>query len=154
MPPSISEPSPEPEITPQRRRWPADYYSSATPDPVLPRGATYGCAAAAVAVLLVVFIGGAMLSGERLGTLIDLAMGTTLGEMRGMFTAEVTKEQKDTLEREIETMRKQLRSRAIPVASAQKFIAALDKAMRDDKITPAEVQQLTTVARNASKKRP
>ncbi|HEX2059515.1 MAG TPA: hypothetical protein VHK90_02135, partial [Thermoanaerobaculia bacterium] len=48
----------------ERRRfvWPADYYSSASPERVLPRGVAFGCGAASLVVLLVIFIGGALVS--------------------------------------------------------------------------------------------
>lgn len=154
MPPSISEPSPEPVSTPDRRQWPADYYASATPDPVLPRGVSYGCGALSVVVLLVVFLGGAYVSKEGLGKVMDMGLGMSLGDMRRALAPEVTAEQKATLEREVEAMREQLRTNGIPAGKAQPFVQALDKAMRDDKITPAEVEQLTKLARDAVRKRP
>ncbi len=141
-------------MTPQRRHWPADYYASATPDPVLPSGVAYGCGALSIVVLLVVFAGGALLTDETLAKFVDFSLGPALGEMRGMFTAEVTKEQKETLEREIEAMREQLRTRGIAIGDAQRFIRTLEKVTGDEKVTPDEVEQLTRVARETAARRP
>lgn len=154
MPPSISDPPTEPAITPRRRHWPADYYSSATPDPVLPRGVSYGCGALSVVVLLVVFVGGALLTDEALAKFVDFSIGPALAEMRGMYTGEVTKAQADTMEREIAKMREQLRNRGIAIADAQRFIQTLEKVTNDEKVTPDEVEQLTKIAREtAARKR-
>ncbi|MEA2462515.1 MAG: hypothetical protein QOJ98_262, partial [Acidobacteriota bacterium] len=99
-----------PETTGKRAFvWPADYYSSATPAPVLPSALAYGCGAASLLVLLIIFVGGAFVSGSGLSNFMDMALGMSLGEMRGMYAAEVTPARKQSLEAEIETMRTGLR---------------------------------------------
>jgi len=158
MPPSISDPfsdpASEPATPPQRRfRWPADYYSSATPRPVLPQWATFGCGAAAVVVLIIVFAGGLFLGGGGLAQLMDFAMGMSLGEMRGMYTPDVTAAQKETLDREMEAMRVGLREKAIVVKDIQPVLQTMQKSIRDEKMTPAEVDQLTAVVRKANASR-
>ena len=147
MPPSISDPSIEPQPIPNRRHWPADYYSSATPEPVLPRWASYGCGAAAVLVLIVVFAGGLYLSGGGFAQLMDFTFGMTLGEMRGMYTAEVTPAQKDAMERAIETLRTNVREGKASAASMQPTLQAIQKATKDEKLTPAEVESITASTR-------
>ncbi len=155
MPPSISDPigdpASSPEILPQSRsRWPADYYSSATPKPVLPQWATFGCGAAAVVVLIIVFVGGAFLGGGGLSQFMDFALGMSLGEMRGMYTAEVSEAQKKTLDTEMEAMRDKLRKKTIAVKDIQPVLQTMQKGIRDEKMTPAEVEQLTAAVRKAN----
>lgn len=155
MPPSISDPfsdpASEPAAPPQRRfRWPADYYSTATPTAVLPPWATFGCGAAAVVVLIIVFAGGLFLGGGGLSQFMDFALGMSLGEMRGMYTAEVTKAQQETLDREMEAMRTRLRDKTIAVKDIQPVLQTMQKAIKDEKMTPAEVEQLTAAVRKAS----
>ena len=157
MPPSISDPIGDPasssEIVSPRSRWPADYYSSATPRPVLPQWATFGCGAAAVVVLVIVFAGGAFLGGNGLSQFMDFALGMSLGEMRGMYTAEVSKAQRETLDRELEAMRTRLREKTIAVKDIQPVLQTLQKGIRDEKMTPAEVDQLTAAVRKANSSR-
>jgi len=152
MPPSISEPVIESQIPEKRRfHWPAEYYSSATPNPVLPRWASYGCGALSVVVLLIVFAGGAYLSGGGFVQLMDFSFGMTVGEMRGMYTPEVTKEQKDAMEREIESMRAGLRDGTIGAQRLQPVLRTIQKAIRDKKLTPAEVGDVTEAAKKTAR---
>jgi ribosomal protein S16 len=152
MPPSISEP-PAPSAAPAGRRflWPADYYSSATPPPVLPRGVSYGCGAASVLVLVIVFVGGWWLSTGGFVQFMDLALGMSLGEMRGMYTPDVTDADKQALEREVEAMRTRMREGAVPATRLQAFLQTLQKSMKDEKMNTSEVRQLTSTAQQAQR---
>ena len=155
MPPSISDPfsdpASDPATPPQRRfRWPAEYYSTATPTALLPQWATFGCGAAAVVVLVIVFAGGLFLGSGGLSQFMDFALGQSLGEMRGMYTAEVSTTQKETLDREMEAMRVRLREKTIAVKDIQPVLQTMQKSIRDDKMTAAEVDQLTAAARKAA----
>lgn len=145
-----------PQTDGRRFRWPADYYASATPDNVLPRGVTFGCAAASVVVLLVVFIGGALVSRGGFARFLDFAIGMSLGEMRGQMTADVTPEQKQSLEQEIERMRQSLRDGKVSITALQPFLQNLQNASADGKVTAAEAKTLEQTARainDAAKKK-
>ena len=135
--------------TEQRRRfqWPADYYSSATPAPVLPSWAAFGCGAAAVVILLLVFAGGAWLSRGGFTDFMDMALGMSVGEMRGMYADDVTPEQRKSLDAGIESMRVSLREEKISVAALQPFMQELQRAVDDKKITPAEAKTLEETSR-------
>jgi len=131
----------------RRIQWPADYYSSPAPLAVLPRGVAYGCGAASVLVLVLVFAGGAVLSGGGFAQFMDFAMGMSLGEMRGQFAADVTPARKATLESEIERLRQNLRGEKIPVTAMQPFMVALRDAGSDKTITAKEAEELEATAR-------
>ena len=145
----MSVPAPEPVAQP-RFSWPADYYSGPTPAPVLPRWAPFGCGAAAVVVLVIVFAGGAFLASGGLVDLMDMVFGMTLGEMRGMYEAEVTPAQKKALETEIETLRKNLREKKISVASLDPVLQAMRRGTANEKLNPKEVGEITAAARKAN----
>ena len=130
--------------------WPADYYSSATPAPVLPRTVAYGCGAASLLVLLIIFIGGAFVSGSGISSFMDMAIGMSLGEMRGMYTPEVTPARKKSLEAEIEKMREGLRNEKVSIVNLQPFMQNLQNAIGDRKVTPQEAELLEQTARNIS----
>jgi hypothetical protein len=131
----------------RRFQWPADYYSSPSPEAVMPRAAAYGCGAASALVLLLVFAGGAFLSGGGFAQFMDFAMGMSLGEMRGQFGADVTPARKASLEAEIERLRQSVRDEKTPVTSMQPFLVALRNAGSDKKITAEEAAQLEQTAR-------
>lgn len=134
---------------------PAEYYSAPTPDPVLPRWASYGCGAASLVILAVIFIGGAYLSRGGFTDLMDLALGMSLGEMRGMYADDLAAGPKQSLENEIAEMRRNLREEKISVAHLQPFLNALRDVTRDDTVTADDAARLEEIARkiNARAKR-
>lgn len=135
--------------TEQRRRfqWPADYYSTATPAPVLPQWAALGCGVASVVILVLVFAGGAFLSRGGFTDFMDMALGMSIGEMKGMYGDDVTPPQRESLDAAIESMRQSLREEKISVASLQPFMQEMQKAVSDEKVTASEAQALEATAR-------
>lgn len=141
-----------PENPPNRRFvWPADYYSSPGPNAILPRWAPFGCGAASIVVLLVIFIGGALLSGGAMSSFIDFTIGMSLGEMRGQMTPDVTAAQKASLEAEIKTMRENLRAEKITIAKVQPFLNGLSNAIGDGKVSAEDAQTLERIVRNINR---
>ena len=141
----------ESETTDERRFvWPAEYYSGPSPNAVLPRGVTFGCAAAAVVALLIVFAGGAFLASGGLVQFMDFALGMSMGDVRGMYTIQVTSAQKDELEKAIEQLRAGLRDGTVPVSKLDPVMKTMRNGISDKKLTPAEVQALAASARKAA----
>jgi len=140
-----------PETSGERRFVrPADYYASATPDPVLPSWAAYGCGAAAVVVLLIVFAGGAWLARGGFTVLMDFAIGMSVAEMKGMYAADVTPAKKEALDKEVEAMRARLREEKIAIPALQPFLDAIRKTTKDSKVTGEEMKLLLEAAQGAS----
>lgn len=129
---------------------PALYYSSPAPRRIFPRGVTYGCGAAALLALIIVFIGGALASSGRLNELIDLTVGMSTGELKSMYAADVTPEQKKALDDEIAKMREKLRGGKVSIANMQPFLETLRTATSDRRVTAAEVASLESAARKIS----
>jgi hypothetical protein len=144
--------------TPGPRRFlrPCDYYASPTPETAFPKGVTYGCAAASALVLILVFVGGAFLSSGGFGEVLDLALGMSLGEMRGLYAGEVTPARKKSLDAEVAKMRQNLRDERVSAAALQPFLEELREAISDRRVTAAEAEQLEERARkiNAAAKPP
>jgi hypothetical protein len=149
----------EPAVPPAERsvparsfRLPADYYSAPLSEvkPVFPAWVPWGCGSLAALVLLVLFAGGAMLSGPRLATLIDLMLSMTIGEIKAMYQPDVTASQKDAFESEVKRMREGLRNGKVSVQKVQPFLQTMQKAIGDEKVTGAELEQLTKAARATS----
>ena len=129
--------------------WPAEYYSGPSPVAVLPRGVTFGCGAASVVALLLVFAGGAFMASGGLVQLMDLTLGMSMADVRGMYTSDVTPAQKKELEDAIEQLRAGLRDKKVPVARLQPVLDTMRKGISDKKLNPSEVQALTAAARQA-----
>jgi hypothetical protein len=137
---------PPPELSVRRTTWPADYYSSATPEPVLPRWAALGCGAASVLLLAIIFGGGILLSTGRFTDLMDLMIGMSVGEMKGMYSEDVSSEQRASLDAEIERFREGLRKDELPFTALQPFLEAMRNATKDGTVTPEEAEYLERVA--------
>ncbi|HLE55893.1 MAG TPA: hypothetical protein VJB15_02330 [Rhodothermia bacterium] len=142
-----------PETSSDSRRfvWPAEYYSGPDRAPVLPRGVTFGCGIAAVVVLALVFIGGAYLASGGFVQLMDLVFGQTLGEIRGMYTPDVTAAQKADLEQSIESLRQNMRAGKVSIQNLDPLLQAMRKSVSDKKVQPAEVETMTAAARKANR---
>ncbi len=129
---------------------PADYYSGPSPVAVLPRGVTFGCGAASIVALILLAGGGAWLSSGGMVQFMDITFGMSMGEVRGMFTPDVTAAQKKELEDSIESLRENLRNKKVPVANLNPVLQTMRKGIADRKMQPAEVEALTAAARKAN----
>jgi hypothetical protein len=140
-----------PETTmPRRFVWPGEYYSSATPDAVLPSWAAYGCGGVAALIIALVFAGGSYLAGGGFNDFMDLAIGMTVSEAKGMYAADVPPARKQAIDGEVATMRKNLREGKVAVQRLQPFLDALRKVTSDSKITAPEAASLEEVARKVN----
>jgi hypothetical protein len=135
--------------TPAKRPfvWPAEYYSSGSPKPVLPAWAPFGCGAAAVVVLLVVFIGGALVTSGGLAEFMDMAVGMSVAEMKGQYAADVSAARKQSLDAEITLLRANLSEEKITIPQLQPFFELLRNASADKKVTAPEAANLEAAAR-------
>lgn len=147
-PASAAPPGTKPSL-----RLPAEYYTAPLSEvrPVFPKWVPWGCGTAAAIFLVILFVGGALLSGPRLGQLIDFVMGTTLGELRPMIAADVTPQQKQQFEDEVKRMREGLGNGQVAVQNVQPFLKAMQKAVSDEKVTAAELGELTAAAQKSRK---
>ena len=140
----------EPETIGERRFvWPAEYYSGPSPVAVLPRGVTFGCGAASIVALILVFAGGVFMASGGLVQLMDLTLGMSMGDVRGMYTAQVTPAEKSELEDAIEQLRAGLREEQVSVTELQPVLETMRKGISDKKLDPAEVQAIAAAARKA-----
>jgi hypothetical protein len=129
---------------------PADYYSGPSPERVLPRWASLGCGAASVLILVLVFAGGTYLAHGGFTELMDLVFSMTMGELRGMYTKDVTAPQKKSLDDEIETLRANMRNEKITVQSIQPLLKDIQKVSADKKVDAHEVEQLLAEAKKVN----
>lgn len=138
---------------PRAFRWPADYYSTPVSDvrPIFPRWVALGCGTAAAVFLVVLFVGGAFVA-PHLPEIADMFLGTTLGELRGMYAPDVTAPEKARFEDEVKQLREEMRANKVSLQNVQPFLKSVASTMRDKKVTAQEVEQLTKSAHDARAK--
>jgi hypothetical protein len=141
--------TPAPQSVPPRSWRPSDYYSGPSPERAFPLWVTFGCGGVALLVMLVVFAGGAWMSGGGFNDVMDLSLGMTMGQIRGMYQPDVTDAQKKALDEEIKTVRKNLSSGKL---NLQPLLQTISKATGDEKVTKAEADEILAAARRANEK--
>jgi hypothetical protein len=142
-----SEPQPQP---PSGFRRPADYYSTPPPPRALPQWVSFGCGGASALIIVIVFAGGSYLARGGFIDLMDMMFGMTMGEMRGMYAADVSAAQKADLEQQIKSMREHLRGHEISIAAIQPLLKTMQKATSDEKLHANEVGQIIAATRKVN----
>jgi hypothetical protein len=140
---SVTESQPQSGV-----RWPADYYASETPRAILPSWAKYGCGGLSVFLLILIFAGGVFLANGGMVDLMDMVFSMTVAEMRPMFAKDVTEAQKQALDTEIGTLRKNLRDGKVGVPKLDPVLQAMRRATSDAKVTSGEVDEMISAARS------
>ena len=144
--------TPPPIKTARSMRLPAAYYSAPLSEvkPIFPAWVPWGCGSAAALFLLLMFAGSAALTGPRLGALLDFVLNVSVGEMKGMYTSDVSRAQQDAFDAELKRMREQLRDGTISVQKVQPFLQAMQQTVGDEKVTPEELENLTKIVRESA----
>lgn len=141
---------------PEPRRFvpPAEYYSAAAPKAVLPSWVAWGCGAASVVILLLVFGGGIFLSSGGFNSFMDLVLGMSLGEMKAIYEKDIPEARKTALDGEVERLRANLRAEKVSIAALQPFLEGIRAASADGKITAQEVETLRISAAKLNETKP
>ena len=142
--------APEPRSLPFRR--PADYYAAPLSDvrPIFPRWVPFGCGAASLLVMLVLFGAGAVAGSGKGGSIFAWIFATMQDEIRGTFTKEVSPAQKAAFDAEMKTLRGNLDKGSVSIDRLQPLLHAIRDASIDSKVTPEEAAQLTKAAHDVN----
>jgi hypothetical protein len=137
---------------PRSFRLPADYYSSPPSDvrPLFPKWVPLGCGTAAAVLLVILFAAGALMTGPRLALLMDFVVGSSLGELKGMYAPDVTPQQKAAFDAEVKQLRDGLRNHKVSLQNFQPFLKQMQTVIADKKVTAEEVTRLTKIAHDAA----
>jgi len=133
--------------------WPADYYSSPTPESVLPKWVTFGCGAASIAALIIIFAVGAWLATGGMTDLIGFVIGTSASEISRQYADDVPDAQKKAISDELDAVVRHLRANELTVVQVQPFLQRLREVSADQKITRAEATGLETLLKGINSKR-
>jgi len=142
--------APEPRPLPFRR--PADYYAAPLFDvrPIFPRWVPFGCGAASLLVMLVLFGAGAAAGSGKGGSIFAWMVATMQDEIHGSFTKEVSAAQKAAFDAEMKTLRGNLDQGSVSIDRLQPLLRAIRDASIDSKVTPEEATQLTKAAHDVN----
>ena len=122
--------------------------------PFFRSGCRLGCGIASAVIIVLLFAGGALVSGPGATNFMDFVLGLSLGEMRGMYAPEVTAQQKQRFDDEVKQLREGLRNNKVSVPNLQPFMKTMQTAIADGKVTPEEVDRLARAAADAVSKPP
>jgi hypothetical protein len=138
--------APGPRPLPFRR--PADYYAAPLSEvrPIFPPWVPYGCGAASLLVIVLLFVAGSLAGSGKAGSLIAALFGTMQDEIRGIFTREVTVGQQKVFDGEMTALRRNLEKGYVSMDRLQPLLHAIRDASIDSKITPEEAKMLTKAA--------
>ena len=98
---------------------------------------------------LLIIVGGGFYAARNLPRLLNYYFSTVEREIDRTATAEVTAEQKAALRKELQRFRANLEKGETP-SDAQSIVLDLNRAIRDQRLTPEEVENLTRRLRDAN----
>jgi len=144
--------APEPRPLPFRR--PADYYSAPLSEvrPIFPRWVPFGCGAASLVAVLVLFAGGAVAGSGKGGALFATLFGAMGDEIKGMFAKDVTAPQKTAFDAEMKTLRANLAGGKVSIDQLQPLLQGIRDASMDNSVSGAEAERLTRAARDVNER--
>ena len=80
---------------------------------------------------------------------MDYIVGSSLGELKGMYAKDVTADERARFDLEVKQLRENLRSGKVSMQNFQPFLKAMQTAIADKKVTGDEVERLTKTAHEA-----
>jgi hypothetical protein len=84
--------------------------------------------------------------------LMDFIVGSSLGELKGMYGPDVTPQQKASFDAAVKQLREGLRNDRVSLQNFQPFLKQMQAALLDKKVTGEEVDRLTKAALDATAK--
>jgi hypothetical protein len=130
---------------------PAEYYSS-PPSPRIPKWVPIGCGVASILILLVLFAGGALLRKGGGGKLVGFVLSTTEKQIDAIAEPDVTPEARNALKSEFAALRGHLDRGEVGLNEVQDLQQSISRAIRDQKLTAAEIEELTEKTREINRK--
>lgn len=149
--PNFDDPAPAEVADRAKFQMPSDYYSTPVTRPrVVPRGLVLGCGGAALAFLILMFAAGAWVSSGGFREAFDFVLSMTFSEVGRYYSADVTPQQRETLNAELEKVRKNVRDGRLSVPKLEPLLNEIRDTSDDKLLKPDEVERLTGIARRVS----
>ncbi len=110
--------------------------------PFFPRWVPFGCGAAALVFLLILFSAGALVSGGGATKLIDFIFAQMQRDTESMFAPDVTADQRADFDKEWKTLQENMKAGKVPLERFQAVLAEIQAASADRRITSAETARM------------
>jgi hypothetical protein len=132
---------------------PAEYYSSPVSDvkPIVPKWVPFGCGGAAIFFLICLAAFGFWLASGGMSMFLDMSLGQIATQLREQMQKDVTAAKKSEFEKELESLRENVRTERLPIDRLQPVLREMQTVVDDSKVTADELDRLTTVVRNSNK---
>jgi hypothetical protein len=122
---------------------PADYYASpVTARLIFPSWVPTGCGIASAVLLVVAFVGGAMVMTVGVGKLMAYVIDSTHGELKAMYGADVPPAKRAQVDAALNGISHDLAADKLAYAKLEPLLTTMRDTMDDKKITNAEADQL------------
>jgi len=130
---------------------PAEYYSTpVSAKPLVASWVPFGCGGAALFFLVILFVGGTLISGDTLSGLFDFTFSQMQPEIERTFASDVSPAQRAAFAAEMNTTRANIRAKKIDFRSMQPLMETMKDAMSDKLVNAAETEQLMREMRKAN----
>lgn len=122
---------------------PADYYASpVTARPMFPSWVPTGCGIASAVLLVLAFLGGAIVMQVGVGKIMAYVIDSSHGELKAMYGADVPPAKRAQLDSALDGISHDLAADKLAYAKLEPMLTTMRDAMDDKKITNAEADQL------------
>jgi hypothetical protein len=135
---------------------PADYYSAppARGGRRIPRGVQIGCGLAGLIFVAVLFVASTFVTSEGAGQLLAFLFGRLQGELLTMDAPDVSDEQRKALDAQLETLIERAERNEVNLVALQPLLRRMNESVRDKRLTPEEVGDLTAILEEINQDRP
>ena len=111
-----------------------------------------GCGIASAVLLLMVFIGGAIVMSMGVGKLFAMLLDTSHSDMKTMYGPDVTHAKRERVDAAIDGLSRDLAADKLAYVKLEPLLTSMRDAMADKRITNAEADQL--LAKSAEVRKP
>ena len=158
LPPDAENTTPEGSPT-RSFPLPAEYYSTPVASkPLVASWVPFGCGGAALFFLVMLFIGGSVVSSGGITSLLDFTFNQMDSEIERMFASDVPAAQRAAFAAEMKITRANIRDGKTDFKSLQPLVQTMQEAVSDKLVNAAETEQLMRDMRkanaDAAKRRP
>ncbi|HEX7190700.1 MAG TPA: hypothetical protein VF381_03915, partial [Thermoanaerobaculia bacterium] len=131
---------------------PADYYASpVTARPIFPSWVPTGCGVTSAILLLLAFVGGAMVMTIGVGKLMAIVIDSSHGELKAMYVADVPPAKRAAVDAALDGISRDLATDKLAYAKLEPLLTTMRDAMDDKKITNAEADQILAKVQDVRK---
>jgi hypothetical protein len=137
----IVTPPPQPPVS--EGSWnPSRYYAQPPAGLEKGRSAIFGCGAASLVILLLLFLAGSFFASGGLRMLLGYAVGEIAARIDPKTTPDLSPAERADLKNELDRAAKMSRSASVPLPKLVPLLEKMQTALADEKITKDEAREL------------